>query len=795
MREEPVGTFNFTSIVQPLDPGSMDSAEPSPPKCGFPHSRLAPSRTQMRRIIALLAVVLLPLYALGQDVPPTVSFKTDKATYKTGEEIRGTVTATFAPGLHGYQNPPDDPNLIPVTVKPGDGTTISSVTYPKGHVEMVAGAASAVYSGTVEFRVVIAAPTKPGKQKLNLGFYYQQCDASTCFMPTTIQLSAEVTIEGGAATPVGLRTTPRKATITASVPKVERGGKFVVNLAFSIPSGMYILAEASSLKVAASNDPLTVVSTSVPESVNRQIGDKRVAVYSGSVDIAVELGSIMVSRNSFGGELYVDYTLCDAVGEFRSTKATVQFNGRIEPSADPGSENSTSQPSVGTSSPDETPRTEPSSGGGLLGFLNNALEEGNWALIVPAALLAGLALCLTPCVFPMIPVTVTFFSNQGSKTTAGRLSLGLFYALGITITYGVVGGISAAAGGFVGELFTKQWFVLALAALLIALALSMFDVYEIRLPGFISKNLKGRSGPVGALIMGLLMGFAAAPCAGALVGAVAVKVADIGSIPTGLGMFGLIGLGMGLPFMVLATVSTGAKGLPKSGGWLKTTKAVLGLLVLYIAADYVFQGLGLKSTQASTQIAWIAVLGGFVTYLLFFDKSDATRAVAAIKGVAAVALGVLGGLAFASYQKITFDEEYARLMNEKGFSSSDSQIVGDRINWILYNDESFARAVASGKPILIDGRADWCKICHEMEKRVFNTPEGLIALSDVYLLEIDWSTKVPDEYKQMTKDRFKIAGLPHVVFMKPGGKDEFSVGDIKDVAELKGYLRRIGASK
>jgi thiol:disulfide interchange protein len=81
-----------------------------------------------------------------------------------------------------------------------------------------------------------------------------------------------------------------------------------------------------------------------------------------------------------------------------------------------------------------------------------------------------------------------------------------------------------------------------------------------------------------------------------------------------------------------------------------------------------------------------------------------------------------------------------------------------------------------------------------MEDRVFKTPEGLIALSGVYLLEMDWSTSVPDEYIEMTKKRFNIRGLPHVVFMKPGGKDEFSVGDIKDVDELKGYLKQIGAN-
>jgi thiol:disulfide interchange protein DsbD len=388
----------------------------------------------------------------------------------------------------------------------------------------------------------------------------------------------------------------------------------------------------------------------------------------------------------------------------------------------------------------------------------------------------------------MIPVTVSFFSNQGSKTTGGRFTLGLFYALGIAATYGAVGGISAAAGGAVGELFTKQWFVLALAALLVALALSMFDVYEIRLPGLIQKNLKGRSGPVGALVMGLLMGFAAAPCAGALVGAVAVKVADIGSVPTGLGMFGLIGLGMGLPFMVLATASSGAKALPKSGGWLKTTKAVLGLIVLYVAAGYVFQGLGLRPDMATTQIAWVAVFGAFAAYLLFFDKSEPSRAVTMIKGVTTLALGALVGLAYAQYGDIIRKDALKGLATDSG-----SQVSAAGITWIPYNDENFAKAVASGKPIMIDGKADWCLRCREIEHGIFETPEGLKALSGVFLMSIDWSTGTPDAYIDSTTERFDIHGLPHIVFMKPGGKEEFSVKDLKDVEDLKSQLRKAGA--
>ncbi len=722
----------------------------------------------MRRVLPFLVLLLASVIALGQDVPPKVVFTTEKATYKPGEDIKGTVTATFGPGLHGYQNPPSKDYMLPVQVKPGDGTIVKSVNYPAGHMEIAGGEEAAVYSGTVSFPVVIAAPAKTGKVTLNVGFFYQQCDASTCYIPNTIPVSADVTIEVGETAPP-----------SENEPNKERQNDLssarwnIVQpldpVTVSSPYEIKVRIEPSSKRFffIPDGEPNAFSLNEIPIDPQRFGFERRTVAgikgwaLAGKIETTVPM-TAPASAGKQKVSVKVQYTHADANNIYQTTEFTsiheVDFVEKTSEDPVPLTQDSPQQ-------------TTSQSNEGLLGFLNNALEKGNWALIIPAALLAGLALCLTPCVFPMIPVTVTFFSNQGGKTTGSRFVLGLFYALGITLTYGAVGGISAAAGGAVGQLFTKPWFVIALALLLVALALSMFDVYEIRLPNFIQKNLKGRSGPVGALIMGLLMGFAAAPCAGALVGAVAVKVAEIGSIPTGLGMFGLIGLGMGLPFMALATASSGAKAMPKSGGWLKTTKAVLGLLVLYFAFDYLFKGIGFRTGDARTNIAWLAIFGAFIAYMLFFEKSEPSKAVTTIKGIAVAAIGMFAGMTYA------------------GMNATPATL-----NWIPYNEQTFQQAVASGKPIMIDGKADWCVQCREIEHGVFMTPEGTAALQDVYLMAIDWSTGVDQKYIDETKKRFNIVGLPHIVFMEPGGKNEFAVKDIKSVDELKGHLRKVGAN-
>jgi thiol:disulfide interchange protein DsbD len=721
----------------------------------------------MRRILPLLTVLLLPLPVFGQDVPPTVSFKTEKSTYKPGEDIKGTVTATFAPGLHGYQNPPSKDYMLSVTVKPGEGTVVKSVSYPKGHMEMAGGEEAAVYSGTVAFPVVVLAPSARGKVKLSLDFFYQQCDADACYMPNTIPVSAEVTVETITAPESdGPNKAPRSPTLGVEQPTspVDAGAPFAATVRIAPGRGLSLFASAdSSSPIQVRGD--SVASVGQVEGRTATVGGSKGTVYPDAIAVPIELRA---PREPGRHEivLSIGYTQADATQVFTPESESVTIAIEVK-----GETATTAMPETGGDSTEPSESAATPSMGGVLGFLNNALEKGNWALIVPAALVAGLALCLTPCVFPMIPVTVSFFSNQGSKTVAGRFGLGLFYAIGIAITYGAVGGISAAAGGAVGQLFVKPWFVIALALLLVALALSMFDLYEIRLPGFIQRNLKGRSGPIGALIMGMLMGFAAAPCAGALVGAVAVKVAEIGSVPTGLGMFGLIGLGMGLPFMALATVSAGAKAMPRSGGWLKTTKAVLGLVVLYFAFDYLFKGIGLRTGEVRTNTAWLAVFGGFIVYLLFFEKTEASKAVTAIKGLAVAGIGVFAGMT------------YSALHTPQA-----------ALNWVPFSEQTFQQAVASGKPIMIDGKADWCVQCREIEHGVFMTPEGTAALKDVYLMSIDWSTGVSPAYIEETKARFSIVGLPHIVFMEPGGKNEFAVKDIKSVDELKGHLRKVGAS-
>src|SRR5205085_4650357 len=124
--------------------------------------------------------------------------------------------------------------------------------------------------------------------------------------------------------------------------------------------------------------------------------------------------------------------------------------------------------------------------------------------------LGGLAMNLTPCVYPLIPVTISYFGGQAQTTGSKRgrtLLLALFYVIGIAVTYSTLGVVAALAGKSFGFVFQSPLVPVFIAAVIAALALNMFGLYEIRPPAFITNNARGRSGPLGAMVMGLIVGF------------------------------------------------------------------------------------------------------------------------------------------------------------------------------------------------------------------------------------------------------------------------------------------------
>lgn len=661
-----------------------------------------------RKLCILLAATTLSALVHAQD-PPQVEIKLATTKAKAGSEVKAMVVITFAPGLHGYQNPPSADYQIPVTVKGEAGTVLSSVKYPSGHEEEVGGETARVYSGRTEVAVVVKAPSKPGPAKVSVAVDYQQCDAQNCFAPGTSRASASLTIEAAPKPPdLGSVKTPndfqsRPPAVKTDPVKPDPGVK---------PQGGD--AGQASPPASGTADPVATVD---PGQTSANVG---APPDSSQASDAVEAGS------------------------------------------------------------KEAP-TE----GGLAGLLQQSFRSKNYIILFGLLLLIGLAVNLTPCVYPLIPVTIGFFSNQAGGSKAARFQLGLMYMLGIALTYGLTGGIAAAAGASFGALFTQTWFLVFLGALMIVLALSMFDLYQLALPPFVTKHLRGRSGPVGALIMGLLVGVAAAPCAGPLIAAVFTEAAKLRDTTLAVLMFTTVGLGIGLPYLVLGTATSGAKALPKAGGWMKTVKALLGLVVIGVGLNYLMQAFERNLTPSAVTWIWVAFYVGSAVYLFAFDQEKPTRFIVGLKGAAILGFGLLAGMAW---------QEGVHAASQAELSLLGGGATASEIRWQPFTVEAFEKAKGEGKVIVVDGSANWCAECKVIERNVFEKPEAIVAMRDVIAFRIDWSTGVDPEYQKTTQEMFDIVGLPHIVFHKPGGERSEIKTHLENPQELKAALERAGAT-
>jgi thiol:disulfide interchange protein DsbD len=323
---------------------------------------------------------------------------------------------------------------------------------------------------------------------------------------------------------------------------------------------------------------------------------------------------------------------------------------------------------------------------------------------------SGLALNLTPCVYPLIPITLGFFSRQTGGRVGGMFGLALAYVLGMSATYSALGVFAALSGSLFGAWLQKPAVLVAIAAIVLALALSMFGLFEIQAPHFITDRTSSKSGAAGALTMGLFVGFVAAPCIGPFVLSLLTYVAAKGSAPLGFGLFFTLAMGLGLPYLVLGTVSGSLKALPRSGEWMTAVRRVFGFALVALAVYFLRPLLPARAYEIGLALPLLA--GG--VWFLFFEKSGAgLRGFAAVKGAVAVAL-LAAGAAFAMPRK-----------------------AAPGLAFQPYSESAVAAALSAGRPVMIDFYADWCLPCKELDHKTFRDARVIAAAKGWVLLKAD----------------------------------------------------------
>lgn len=364
-------------------------------------------------------------------------------------------------------------------------------------------------------------------------------------------------------------------------------------------------------------------------------------------------------------------------------------------------------------------------------------------LAIGAAFAGGLLTALTPCVYPLIPITVGFFSRQSEGKTSRTFGLAVAYVLGMSVTYSALGVFAALSGSLFGSWLQKPAVLVVIALIVLALALSMFGLYEIQAPHFITDRTGSKAGVLGALTMGLFVGFVAAPCIGPFVISLLTYVAQQGSAALGFGLFFTLAMGLGLPYLVLGTVSGSLKAMPRSGEWMIAVRKVFGFLLVALAAWFLRPLLPERVFEWG--VALPLIVGGI--WFLFFEKAGS--ALGWFRGVK-IAIGI--ALLAAAVPFVLPAKEGAGLPFQP------------------YSDAALADAATAGKPVVIDFYADWCLPCKELEKLTFTDPGVKQALEGWVLLKADLTKTASPEVAAL-RTKWNIQGVPTIVFLGPDGRE------------------------
>lgn len=528
--------------------------------------------------------------------------------------------------------------------------------------------------------------------------------------------------------------------------------------------------------------------------------EKDVETYTGQVAIRIPVsgsGSFTLTATSQG---CADAGLCyppqqhqaqlaaagskPAVGSAAdSTAAKPAAPSLPVPAPAPGGQpaSATPAPEAATTVTAPVPVPAPATAPSELADLGALLGGGKLVLIIPAFIVLGLGLAFTPCVLPMLPILSSIIIGEGDNTSRKRgFILSLAYSLGMAIVYTLLGIAAGLAGEGLAAALQNPWVLGGFALLLVVMALSMFDLYQLQLPARLQARLTAASqrqqggklagvfamGAISALIVGPCV---AAPLAGALVYISQTRDVVIG----GVALFALA-IGMSIP-LLLVGLSAGTL-LPRAGAWMDAVKRLFGVLMLGMA-------LWLAAPVLPGQVQmglWALLLIGYAVYLLRSSRHWAAIAV----GVVAVLLGAIEFIGMASGGR----DPYAPLAHLTG--QPQAHLTFRRIKSVEELDAVLA--AERGKTVLLDFYADWCVSCKEMEKWTFTDAAVQQRLANTVLLQADVTAN--DGPDRALLKRFGLFGPPGIILFDPQGREipDSRVIGYQNAARFLQSLERLG---
>ena len=407
--------------------------------------------------------------------------------------------------------------------------------------------------------------------------------------------------------------------------------------------------------------------------------------------------------------------------------------------------------------------------------LGDALQKGSFTAFL-IVFLGGLLTSFTPCVYPMIPITIAVIGAQASGGKLKGFVLSLFYVLGIAVTFTSLGVIAAKTGALFGTYAQHPAVLILISAIFLLMGLSMLGAFVVQIPSSVASKLRGKkkSGFVGAFLTGLVAGIVVSPCVSPLLVVILTWVAKTGSVLLGAGLLFTFSLGLGVLFIVIGTFSGAIKALPKSGTWMEYIERGLGLLLIILALVFI-------KPVLPSPVYTLAWAGLFIVLSVFLGSVTHLGSGASSKEKLSKAAGLILLVAGST---IVFFSIGARM----GVSPVKGPAAqAEESAWYSTESEAFKAAGQQGKPVLIDFYAEWCAACKELDEKTWPAPAVAEELARYIPLKLDMTDNGPET--KALQEKYSIVGMPTVIILDPDGTERYRFEGFKGPEQVAGILR------